>query len=159
MDIFAQKKLLVRIVILLSLLNLFSIGVFIWKDFFHKHPPVNQSYDNRDVSDFLKSELNLTEKQIEQFRSLRTEFFEKEKILSNTMRDERDSMNQEMFNNQTNDDLVMSMAQRIAENEKKMELLRYEQAKQLKKICSSEQLEKFHYLVKEIRDCLKPDNK
>ena len=141
------------------MLNLFSIGVFIWKDFFHKHPPVNQSYDNRDVSDFLKSELNLTEKQIEQFRSLRTEFFEKEKILSNTMRDERDSMNQEIFNKTTNEELVKSLAQGIAENEYKMELMRFEQAKQLKQICSTEQLEKFQYLVIEIKDYLKPDIK
>lgn len=159
MDIFAQKKLLVRIVILLSLLNLLSTGIFIWKDFFHRPPPANQFYVNHDVSDVLKNELNLTEKQIEQFRNLRSDFIEKEKIISKIIRDERDSMNREMFNNQTNDELVISIAQRIAENEKKMELLRYEQAKQLKKICSSEQLEKFHYLIKEIRDCLKPDNK
>ena len=34
---------------------------------------------------------------------------------------------------------------------------RYEQAKELKKICTPEQMEKFETLVLEIRDYFKPD--
>lgn len=39
-----------------------------------------------------------------------------------------------------------------------MELLRFEQAKELKSICNDKQQEKFEKLVKEIRDYFRPDN-
>lgn len=39
-----------------------------------------------------------------------------------------------------------------------MELLRFEQAKEMKLICNAEQQEKFEKLVKEIRDYFRPDN-
>ena len=40
----------------------------------------------------------------------------------------------------------------------KMELLRYEQAQELKAACTPEQQERFQNLVIEIRDYFRPDN-
>ena len=156
MDIFAQKKLLVRIVILLMLLNLLSVGAFIWKDVCHK-PPTNRN-DFRDVSSILKRELNLTEKQFEQIKLIRSIYFEKETELVKVMRAERDSMNVAMFNKNDNDSLIKSLARRVSDNEYKMELLRFQQARELKSICTPAQLEKFQGLVLEIRDYFRPDN-
>ena len=81
MDIFTQKKLMLRIIIILVVLNIFSTSVFLWKEFFHKPPRLPKTENNRDVSGILKKELNLTEKQAGQINDLRTEFFEKEKKL------------------------------------------------------------------------------
>ncbi len=160
MDIFAQKKLLVRLVIFLTALNLFSIGIFLWMDFSHDHQPELFPHHNeyRDVSIILKKELNLSDIQVEQIKSLRLEVFEKEKALATTIRDERDSMNEAMFNKVTNEDEVKALAKNVADNEYQMELLRIEQAQQLKALCTPEQLEKFKDLVLEIRDYLRPDN-
>ena len=160
MDIFAQKKLLVRLVILLTILNLSSIGFFLRKDFSHRHEPKLFPHDNeyRDVSTILQKELNLNEKQVEQIKFIRADFFEKEKLLATIIRSERDSMNEIMFNKNTNDDLVKTLAKEVSENEYQMELLRIEQAQQLKAICTSKQLEKFEHLVLEIRDYFRPDN-
>ena len=156
MDIFTQKKLLLRIVILLIVLNLFSISVFLWKEFFHKPPP--QEKENKDVSAVLKKELNLTEKQVTQINDLRSGFFDKEKVLGDAISGERDSMNSAMFNKTTDEEIVKGLAKRIADNEYEMELMRFEQAKEFKSICNDEQLEKFEGMVKEIRDFFKPDN-
>ncbi|MEI6506985.1 MAG: hypothetical protein WCO54_00780 [Bacteroidota bacterium] len=159
MDIFTQKKLLSRAVVILIVLNMCVIGFVIWKTTNGKHEPsLFPKAEFRDVSGILKTELDLNEKQVEQIKQLRTDFFEKEKILTKQIRNERDSMNQEMFNKHTNDELVKLLAKNIADNEYKMEMLRYDQALQLKKICKPEQLEKFETLVLQIRDYFRPDN-
>ena len=74
------------------------------------------------------------------------------------VRNERDSMNTVMFNKNNNEELVKSLAKRISDNEYQMELLRFDQAKEFKSICTPEQLEKFEGLIKEIRDYFRPDN-
>jgi Spy/CpxP family protein refolding chaperone len=161
MDIFAQKKILVRLVVLLAIINIVSIGYFIWKDYERQHrepalfPKIE---DYKDVSGILKKELNLTQQQAEQIQNLRNDFFEKEKVLARTIRNEKDSMNQAMFNISTDENLVRTLAQKISANEYQMEMLRFQQAKELKAICTPEQLEKFENLVKEIRDYFRPDN-
>ena len=158
MDIFTEKKFLIRLVILLTALNLLSIGVFIWKDLSRKQPPPDRQDIKKDVTSILEKELSLSEKQSGEMKKLRAGFFEKEKVLREIIRSERDSMNSIMFSKATDDEQVKSLAKRIADNEYKMEMYRYEQAKEMKNICNTEQLEKFEKLVKEIRDYFKPDN-
>ena len=160
MDIFAQNKLLIRTVIFLGILNLFSIGVFLWKDVFRGHEMRPFLANNNDeLVTVLQRELDLTPTQVEQIKKLRADFFSKERILVMTIRSKRDSMNSEMFNKTTDEILVKSLAKRISEGEYKMELLRFEQAQILKTICTPAQLEKFEGLVLEIRDYLKLNNR
>jgi Spy/CpxP family protein refolding chaperone len=158
MDIFTQKKLLIRIVILLTVLNLLFIGLFLWKDFFHKPPPRDNPNGFRDVSDILKRELNLSREQVDQIRVLRSSFNGTEIALAAVIKSERDSINMIMFNKNTNEELVRSLARRVADNDYKMELLRFEQAQKLKTICTPKQLEKFEGLIIEIRDYFRQDN-
>jgi Spy/CpxP family protein refolding chaperone len=156
MDIFAQKKLFVRMVLVLCVLNIALMIFFGLKESRPEPPP--QSSDFKDVSAILEKELNLSGQQVAQIKQLRSDFFAKEKKLGKIIRDERDSMNVIMFNKNTDGELVKSLARRVAENEYQMELLRFEQAQQLKSICTSAQLEKFEGLVLEIRDYFRPDN-
>jgi Spy/CpxP family protein refolding chaperone len=168
MDIFTQKKLLVRIVVLLAVINVFSLGVFLGKDIFRKPPPQqrlndnqsndNRSKDNNDVLTILERELNLTEKQSEEFKRIRSEFPAKEKVTREMLNKERDSLNAEAFKKNPDEELIKSLARKIADNEYKVELQRYEQAKEMKSVCTPEQQEKFEILIKEIRDYLR-DNK
>jgi Spy/CpxP family protein refolding chaperone len=158
MDIFAQNKLLIRIVIILAVLNVLSISVFVWKDVSRNPPPPpNDTNERKDISLILQKQLNLSEPQTEQIRTLRSDFFQKEKELETIIRNERDSMNVAMFNKSINDTLILSLAKRVSQNEYKMELLRFEQAKKFKTLCTPEQLEKFNDLVIEIRDYFKPE--
>jgi Spy/CpxP family protein refolding chaperone len=107
----------------------------------------------------LKQELNLNDSQVEQIQQLRSDFFEKEKVLARAIRAKRDSMNLVMFNKQTDEQLLKRLAREVADGEYEMELLRIAQAQQLKSICNPEQLEKFEGLVREIRDYFRPDNR
>jgi Spy/CpxP family protein refolding chaperone len=158
MDIFAQKKFLTRIVVLLTVLNIFSIGTFVWKkDFNRKEPQLFRGGDYRDVSGILKKELDLTDEQEEQLQEIRADFFLKEKVLARRIRDKRDSMNMVMFNRNTDGQLLNRLAREVADGEYEMELLRIDQAQQVKSICTPEQIEKFERLVREIRDYFRPD--
>jgi periplasmic protein CpxP/Spy len=167
MDIFTQKKLLVRIVLLLTVLNMVLIGLFLWKDFFHRPPPrvnanANANINNnetRDISRILEKELKLSRDQVNQIINIRSVFFEKEKVLEKNIQSERDSMNSIMFIAKTDEELVRSLAMRVADNEFKIEMLRFGQAKEFKSVCKPDQLEKFESLIREIRDYLQMDNK
>ena len=158
MDIFSEKKILIRIILLLIALNLCMLGFFIRKEFFQRPPRPDQPKENKNVSAILEEKLDLNRDQVDQIRRMRASFFEREKIISESIRNERDSMNSVMFNKTTDETLVKSMAKRIADNEYKMEILRYEQAKELKTVCTPEQLEKLESLILDIRDYFKPEN-
>ncbi len=158
MDIFSQKKVLVRAVLLLFLLNVGCLSLFIWKYTESTKPALFPTPGFRDVSGVLKKELGLTDIQVRQIDVLRETYFRKESDLTSVIRSERDSMNVEMFNKSTDELLVKSLARRIAENEYQMEMLRLDQSRELKLICTPEQLNKFKDLVLQIRDYFRPDN-
>jgi len=67
-------------------------------------------------------------------------------------------MNEEMFNENTNENKIMTLAKQISNDEYAIELLRYGQAKELKSVCTPQQQEQFKVLVNEIRDYFRPDN-
>ncbi len=159
MEIFAQNKLLKGCVAALIIVNVLVLAVFFSKEYSKPNQRPIIPDDFRDVSGILQKELELTPGQTGQIKKIRADFYDKEKILSLTIRRERDSMNMIMFNKNTDDSLAKSLARAVAENEYSMELLRLEQAQQLKAICTPQQLEKFDKLVIEIRDYFRPDNR
>lgn len=161
MDVFAQKKILIRLVGLLIIINITTIAFCIWQSC--KQSPTEIALfpkiePYKELSGVLQKELNLTTQQTTQIQKLRNDFFAKEIILAKKIKAEKDSMNMSMFNKVTDETLVKNLAQKISDNEYQMEMLRFEQAKQMKAICTPEQLEKFENLVKEIRDYFRPDN-
>lgn len=155
MDIFSQRKFLIRSVILLVMLNLVVIVFFSWKI---SHPRRQPPPPPQELISLLTKELNLTAQQAGDFKKIRDNFFREEKILSENTRHKRDSINSLMFSNNANDTLLKKLAAGVSENELKMELMRIEQAHQLRQICTPEQLDKFEILVREIRDYLKPED-
>lgn len=159
MDIFSQKRFLTRIILFLVILNLISVGFFVWKSIYHQGPllfPKNEEYKN--VSGILKKELNLSENQVSKLDEIREHYYLKEIDLKKAIKDYKDEMNEKMFNKNTDEIKIKLLARQIADAEYQMELLRFEQAKELKSICNAEQQEKFEKLVKEIRDYFRPDN-
>lgn len=158
MDIFSQKKFLTRIILFLVMLNLISVSFFIWKSIYNEPLLFPKNEDYKNVSRILKRELNLSEKQDSKLIELRESYYLKEIDLKKTIKDYKDEMNEKMFNKNTDEIKIKLLAKQIADAEYQMELLRFEQAKELKLICNAEQQEKFEKLVKEIRDYFRPDN-
>lgn len=165
MDVFLQNKMLMRLIAVLIIINLVSISAFLWKGVFSESKllPNSETEDSRtpdkerSISDILKKELQLSREQAEKMQNIREEFFNKEKSLSKIIRSQRDSMNTAMYSVSTDDSLILSLAKRISENEHKMEIMRFEQSKEFKSICTREQLDKFEKLAREIKDYFKPN--
>ena len=159
MDIFSQRKFFIRIIFFLVILNLITIGFFVWKSFYSHEPllfPKNEAYKN--VTGILKNELNLNDFQVSKLNQIREHYYFKEIDLKRKIKNFKDEMNEEMFSSSSDDAKIISLAKQIADGEYQMELLRIEQAKELKSICTLEQHVKMEKLVKEIRDYFRPDN-
>ena len=160
MDIFRQQKYVTRAVIILVLINIGLIVFFVWRELKPHHQPFlfpkNEAY--KDVSGILKKELQLNEKQAQQFNTIREDYYIKEIILKQKIKDNKDEMNVEMYNKHSDENKIMVLAKQTSNFEYQMELLRYRQSKELKSVCNFEQQEKFEALVKEIRDYFRPDN-
>jgi Spy/CpxP family protein refolding chaperone len=153
MDVFMQKKCLIRTIVGLATCNLILMSFFMWQTFASGSPPI-PAKKHRDVATLLtilQNELHLTSEQVEQVKTLRAEYFNKEKELLEVIGGKRDSMNVEMFQKTTDSVLITALSERLAENKVQLELLRYEQSKTFKTICTPEQLDKFGSLIKEIR--------
>lgn len=160
MDFFRKQLIVSRTVIVLVLLNIFLISFLFWKQIRPNHEPLifpkNKAY--KDISFVLKKELNLNEKQVSKLDKIRECYYLKEIDLKRKIKYYKDEMNEEMFNKNTDDNKIMTLAKQISSFEYQMEMLRYSQAKELKSVCTLEQQEKFEKLVKEIRDYFRPDN-
>ena len=155
MDIFSKNKFLLRLVFVLVGINIFSIG-FQWWEKSHAENGRPPKKDINQITAILTRELQLTPQQADDLKKIRADFFTKEEALKQRIRAQRDSMNVEMFNANTDTILVKNLARRVAENEYLMEIYRFEQAQQLKNICTKEQLQKLGKLVLEIRDFFQP---
>jgi Spy/CpxP family protein refolding chaperone len=158
MDIFTQKKCFIRTIIGLAAVNI-ALTVFGWIHFSaesHSNPPP-KTQDLATLLTILKKELQLTPHQVEKIETLRADYFTQEKGLLYLVQSKRDSMNVEMFLKTTDPILMKALAERLAEHKVQLEMLRYEQSKMFKAICTPEQLDKFGNLVKDIRRYFKSD--
>ena len=160
MDIFSKTRILIKLVWILGLINLFLVIFFGWFFWLKKPGPgPERPAQAKELSVILKDELGLSVTQVDQLKKIRADFFSRENMLSDQTRLKRDSMNMLMFSRNADDAQLKALATGISTNEFEMEMLRIEQAKQLRGICSEEQLNKLEKLVKEIRDYLRPADK
>lgn len=161
MDIFSQNKFLIRTVLFLVILNLGSITFFTVKGFRpnndERFPPKNEQ--KRELSEILKKELNLSDIQIAKFEEIRMQNAARKSELKEIINQDKDLLSSEMFNKNADDKKVLALAKKIGDNEYQIELSKINQSKQLKAICTPEQLEKFDDLIQEIRDYLRPIDK
>ncbi len=179
MDIFLQKKLLIRVIILLTMLNVVSIGIFLWKDFFsdankivaeHHHQDKNKNdkeenfpsnklqneQETRELGEILERELSLSKGQVAQIQVLRSKYYNKEKELFKRMKSKKKELTKEIFNRKTNDTLVKSLIKDVSVLEYEKEMIRFEQIQELKTLCTPAQLSKFEDLMEEMKSYFTP---
>lgn len=160
MDVVSHKRLMNFLVIFLLVLNIVLVILFVLYTNRNINRAKGPAFDNPDIAfDVLKEELDLNEKQVNSFKSIRLDFFAKERVITEEIRSARDSMNEEMFEEFTDSAKMHALARRISQHIFRMEELRYEQSEKIKAVCNPEQQKKFKQLVREIRDYLKPSDR
>ncbi len=160
MDIFSQNKLLIRTILFLVVLNLGSITFFTIREMRPRHDGENPPNDEKknELSAILKKELNLSEQQVAKFDEIREQNASKKQELKQAINEDKELLNQEMFDQNSNNERLLALAKKIGDNEYRIELSKINQSKQLKSICNPDQLEKFQDLMVEMRDYLRPNN-
>ncbi|MBC7643450.1 MAG: hypothetical protein H7174_14135 [Flavobacterium sp.] len=161
MDIFSQNKLLIRLILFLVVLNLGSITFFSIKSFRPENKPELEGKDKqkKELSQILKSELNLSNQQAIKFNEIRKLNAAKKIQFKQIIDQDKDLLNKELFKKNYDNQKALALAYKIGNNELNIELSKIEQSKQLKAICNPKQLEKFEELMQEIRDYLKPNDR
>lgn len=158
MSIFSRRKILIQAIVLLTILNVILLVFSGWKYFKSEQETTPKPIDRAALGTMLTKELVLSKNQADSLMKLREAFFIKESQISKETRTKRDSMNLLMFSDVAQDSILIRLAAGVASNEYQMELLRIEQANQLKKLLTADQLRRLEKLVREIRDYLKPED-
>ena len=135
---------LVIAVILLAFVNLASLG-FIW---FQNQNKNDRLPPPKDARDFLVNELKLNEKQVRQFDSLRKIHFEEMNKNRENMRWLKDSF----FDQLKTETTVASdsLAKQIGAMQTKIDLNTFHHFRELRKICTGEQKEKFDNIIQDV---------
>jgi len=152
MDIFMKNKLTTLLIVLLLLLNFFTIGT-IWFGHFNKpdkRPPAPGPGKSDNGFHFMAREMELSEEQKQYFKEIRKEHFKKTRILNDNMRDIKRKISEELFKNVVDTVKVNSLLAEFGETQEAFEREIFDHFLTLKKACNSDQKEKLRELMHEI---------
>lgn len=150
MDNIIKKRLAFWGVILLAIMNLFSL-VTVWYLHFHRPdvsnlemPPPNR------VTDFLKNELGLSETQTHRADSIIEDHFKKVGIILYSMRDIRKELLKEVSVGTPDFAKIEKLADEIGNKHSELEKLKFYHFFELKKTCTPDQQKKLDKIFRDI---------
>jgi hypothetical protein len=166
MDAFLKNKYLFWAVIVLIALNIVLISMFWFGRKHNEHRPpmpppmMNQGpmADMHNKMEFIKRELELNQEQQKQFFEKGEEHFKKSQEIMKKIADTRIQLVNETFADNTNADLAKKFATEIGALHAELENLNTSHFADLRKICNSEQIQKFKELMKEVFTSRPPMN-
>lgn len=153
MDFFSQHKFTTLTIILLVVLNLFTLSVILIREFRAPAPPdfPGQDPGRADrVMHFLRNELDLSRDQVKHFIQLRRNHFEAVQQIETEMKDIKKKMMDELFTAQPDEKKLEALAQTIGQLESRRELITFRHFMELKGVCKEEQREKFEFLLQNV---------
>ena len=153
MDFFQKPKILTIVIIGLLVINLGTLG-FLWFHkapiFHHEFPPFGEMRGPGEMKGFLEDQLNLNDKQREEFNSLREEHHKEIMVIQDSIRTLKDRMFEQLSANPPDSLKTNSIAGAIGENQKRIELLAFGHFQKVRSICDDNQKQKFDKITKDI---------
>ena len=151
MDLFAKRRLIAWMFILLVVINIGSLAT-VWFLHFQGPPPFRPPREGiqENVKRFLEKEMNLTSKQSQQFIAIRGRYFKQSLALMDEIHRLRFELLSKSFDPLSDTLKVKSIAQMIGEKQEKLELLTYSQIKDLYSVCRPDQQKIFKELLRKI---------
>ncbi len=151
MDYFSKNKISLWIIVILVLLNLFTLST-IWYNQFRTpdRPPRQEVGHRRQGLKVLEQKLNLTAEQITVFADIRQRHFEKMEPLQKEIFSCRRELMDELYKTEPDTVRISSLAKRIGEKEILRERYIFEHFMEMKSACTPEQKEKFEILLKQL---------
>jgi Spy/CpxP family protein refolding chaperone len=151
MDYFSKNKITVWIIVILVLLNLFTLST-IWFNQFRvpERPPRQDVGHRRQGLKVLEHKLNLSDEQIQVFAEIRQRHFEKIRPLQKEIFSCRQELMNELYKSTPDTGRISTLARRIGEKEILRERAIFEHFMEMKSACNPEQKEKFEILLREL---------
>ncbi len=158
MDFIAKHKYSFLTIVLLVLLNVFSLSA-LWFQILNRTPappPDRPGNDLRSAQHFLERELLLTEDQIEEFGKLRSQYFSDSRNIVEEIHKLKREIMDELFLPSPDSSKVAGISENIGEKQAQLERLNFYHFLELKAICQPGQEEKFRRLIRDLQDAARP---
>lgn len=153
MDIFTKKRSTSWIIILLVLLNFFTLAM-LWYSHLRQPalppPPPGGGERPAAVQHFLERELGLTEEQSQKFKKMREKHFFQSKAILDESHQLKERINAELFASVPDAAKVERLAAEIGEKQADLEKLRFSHFSDLMSECEPGQRERFKSLLHEL---------
>lgn len=157
MDLFTKNRLSLWIIIILIVLNIFTLGT-LWLQRLKPFPPppfVLKEIPG-DIPFFLKRELKLTEQQIQQFIKYRDKHFRQSSAIREEIHQLRKLIMDELFAPEPDTMKVEILAGEVGAKQVEFERLLFYHFQELKLVCRPEQQRKFRMIFRDLIKVIKP---
>ncbi len=148
MNIFSKQRFMLLALVLLAILNLFTLS-FIWFRMQRPAPPPKRPEDQEQVIRLLKDELNLNDLQVEAFLQQRRAFQTASRHVLDTLHVLKQAMFAELFKEQPDSVRVDHLIRQIGEQEKAKERLTFEHFAKLKELLGDQQQDRLQRLLED----------
>jgi hypothetical protein len=151
MDLIKQNKFIGWVIAMLVALNILTLTI-IWFQIDKKNrSPVNTDKKPAPGSvRLMQNEIGLSEDQVNKFQEMRSDHIKKTKDINDALDDLKIRVVDELFNPQSNQRRVDSIASKIGTLQSQLEIMRFEHFRALVQICNPEQKEKLHPILREV---------
>ncbi len=161
MDIFKRERTTQWIIILLVILNIFTI-VTLWMQRGQRQPlppPGEQGRQGHDVFRFLDMELDLSESQSRQLEEMRHRHHEERLRLEKGVLDTRRELLRLVTRSDTDSTEVQRLSRSIGERQAVLEQLTFQHFMEIKALCNRDQTAEFERLLREVLDRQPPPDR
>lgn len=150
METISKNKLLFTIIILLVLVNVSTLSLMWYWKIKEPHPPVmEQRMDGppNEGREFLKEQLKLTDSQMEAVDKVRDEHLLQIKKIREGMKGLKDKLFSNLSNPDIDTNKLKEITNQIGTYESKIDLITYDNFREVRKICNDEQKKKFDEII------------
>ena len=151
MDIYSKKRFTFWTIIILIILNIFTVSM-LWLNQnrpIRMPPRMREPGQNQRALQLLQKELDLTDSQIQQYHQLGLINKRKTSVLINDIRLLKKEMIDKIFKNEPDTIKVMEIAALIGKKQTEVEQITFKHFLDLKELCGVEQVDKLQGLVDE----------
>jgi periplasmic protein CpxP/Spy len=155
-DFLSKNRILIALVIFLVILNIACLSFVLFSPFRGGMPPPGGERGNDPIQGFIERELNLTDQQRMEHRTVREQFFRH----GDELRLERTGAMKELFELIRKDSVSEEEVRRVTSKTGEVETLRsralYNHFRRIRQLCTPEQRKKFDAIITDVMKQVEP---
>lgn len=153
METISKNKLLFTIIILLVLINVSTLSLMWYWKIKEPHPPVVEPRRDGpppEGREFLKEQLKLSDFQMETVDKIRDEHLSQIRKIKDGMKELKDKLFSNLSNPDADTNKLKEITNQIGTYEAKIDLITYNNFREVRKICTDEQKKKFDEIILDV---------